>query len=159
MDSQTVAGSGTTDSVPSMIVTGNTIDIVAEGPGGSLDFYWATIGTATWHSEVVAGQNSAYSATTPAMVLNAGGVDIVAALDTDDGLAIYWQADGSSTWDTGTIAGPDTGFSAPAMVVSGGGVDVTAAGPNGSLYDYYALNGSATFSVGMVAPPGSVNQL
>ena len=38
-----------------MIVTGNTIDIAAEGPDNSLDFYWAAIGTGTWHSEVVAG--------------------------------------------------------------------------------------------------------
>jgi hypothetical protein len=44
------------------------------------------------------------------------------------------------------------------MVLNGGGVDVTAAGPDGSLYDYYALNGSANWSVGEVAPPGSINQ-
>jgi hypothetical protein len=93
------------------------------------------------------------------MVLNAGGVDIAAALDTDDGMAIYWQAGGTTTWGTGSVAGADTTFSAPAMVVNGGGVDLTAAGPDGSLYDYYALNGSANFSVGLVAPPGSVNQL
>jgi hypothetical protein len=33
---------------------------------------------------------------------------------------------------------------------------MTAAGPGGSLDHYYVLNGSATWSAAMVAPPGSV---
>ena len=140
-----------------MILNGIDVDFAAVGNDDTLWFYSALNGSSFVHTEQVGGVEAA--ATTPAMVLNGGGVDIAAALDTDDGLAIYWQAGGTATWDTGSVAGADTGFSAPAMVVSGGGVDVTAAGPNGSLYDYYALNGNATFSVGMVAPPGSVNQL
>ena len=42
------------------------------------------------------------------------------------------------------------------MVLNGDGVDTTAAGPGGSLYDYWAQNGVATWSAGLVAPPGSV---
>jgi hypothetical protein len=41
-----------------------------------------------------------------------------------------------------------------ATVLSGPGVNMTAAGPGGSLYDYYAPNGSANWSVWTVAPPG-----
>jgi hypothetical protein len=44
----------------------------------------------------------------------------------------------------------------PAMVISGNGVDITAVGPSGSLYDYWAENGSNNWSFAGVALPGSV---
>jgi hypothetical protein len=42
------------------------------------------------------------------------------------------------------------------MIFDVDGVDMTAAGPGGGLYDYWAPNGKATWSAGTVAPPGSV---
>jgi len=42
------------------------------------------------------------------------------------------------------------------VVVLSGGADITAAGPGGSLYDYWAPNGSNNWTVVRVAPPGSV---
>jgi hypothetical protein len=42
------------------------------------------------------------------------------------------------------------------MVVSGNGVDVTAAGPDGSLYDYWAQNGTDDWNFAAVALSGSV---
>ena len=50
----------------------------------------------------------------------------------------------------------DIAYSVPAMVISGNGVDITAAGPDGSLYDYWAENGTSNWAFAAVALPGSV---
>jgi len=55
-----VAGPGSTYSQfaggPSVAQVGNSSVIAADGPNGTLDFYWQTIGTGPWHSELVPGQ-------------------------------------------------------------------------------------------------------
>jgi hypothetical protein len=62
---ETVAGAGTTYSVPSVFVrtlapAGET-DIVAEGPDHTLQYYWATPGR-SWSNFQVAGPGTTYSA-------------------------------------------------------------------------------------------------
>jgi hypothetical protein len=55
---ETVAGSGSVFSAPSMTVNGNSVNISAVGAQNRLKFYWAVNGTATWNPETVAGVNS-----------------------------------------------------------------------------------------------------
>ena len=52
---ETVAGTRTTYSAPSMTVNGNAVNISSVGAKNRLKFYWAVNGTATWHAETVAG--------------------------------------------------------------------------------------------------------
>jgi hypothetical protein len=40
---------------PSMTVNHGIVNIVRQGTGNSLLFYWAVNGTTTWHPETVAG--------------------------------------------------------------------------------------------------------
>jgi hypothetical protein len=49
-----VAGADSAASPPSMTVNGNGVNISAVNTASQLLFYWATIGTGTWHAETVA---------------------------------------------------------------------------------------------------------
>lgn len=43
---------------PSMTVNHGDVNIAVPGPRSSLRFYWAVNGSATWHTETVAGPGS-----------------------------------------------------------------------------------------------------
>ena len=71
------------------------IQIAAQGPRGSLLFFWAADGTATWHPEQIAGPGTMQG--TPAMT--AGNYTMEIALTATDGsLRYYWSYDGTPTW-------------------------------------------------------------
>ena len=55
---ETVAGKGSTFSVPSMFLNNNAANITAVGAQDRLKYYWAVNGTTTWHPETVAGKGS-----------------------------------------------------------------------------------------------------
>jgi len=102
------------------------VNIVAEGPSNSLDFYWAINGTATWYPEVVAGAGSIESA--PAIVAQNNGVNIVAR-NMSLGSTFWWAFNGSPTWTASTVSGGD--LSGPSIVAypgNPGGVHVVARG-------------------------------
>ena len=54
-------------------VNGNSVNIAADGPGNSLDFYLAVNGSSAWTREVVAGAGTTTSA--PAIAVNKGSVN------------------------------------------------------------------------------------
>ncbi len=74
-----------------MTVNGNSVNIAAMGPGGSLRFYWAPNGTHAWHAEHVAGGGTTFSA--PSMVTNGSFVNI-AAVGKKNALRFYWAQNG-----------------------------------------------------------------
>jgi hypothetical protein len=55
INAETVAGTGSTTSDPSLSLNENAVNISALGPGGQLDFYWAINGSPTWNPESVTG--------------------------------------------------------------------------------------------------------
>src|ERR1700691_3011960 len=92
---------------PSMILNGTDVDIAVQPSNDSLMFYWAEIGTGTWHAETVAGPRTTFSA--PSMILDGNAVNI-AILGPDDDLLFYWKTNGTGTWHPETIAGTDSAF-------------------------------------------------
>ena len=119
-----MSGAGTTYSAPSVAANGGGVNIVTEGPGNSLEFYWAMNGTSTWHPETVAGAATTYSA--PTVIGNGGRADVVAE-GPGNVLDFYWQTNGSPIWNPETV--PDTSVaSAPAITPDGIGVKVVAQG-------------------------------
>jgi hypothetical protein len=51
------------------------VNITAEGPSNTLDFYWATNTNPTWHPEQIAAPGTTYSA--PSMTTNRGSPQTV----------------------------------------------------------------------------------
>jgi hypothetical protein len=150
-----IAARGTTYSAPAETVNGNSVNIATEGPGGSLDFYWAVNGSPTWNPEVVAGAGSIGSP--PAMVAQGGGVNIVARRYSTLGLVFYWAFNGSPTWTPSDLAGQE--IFQPAIVAypgNPGGVHVVApAGSAGGVAEETDVNGSGTWQENIVCPAGS----
>jgi len=131
----------TVDSAPSEFVQANgQVDIAVQGPNNSLDYYWATPGSA-WNVIQVAGSGTTYSA--PQLFVRASGEADIVALGPNSSLMYYHGAAGSA-WHGNQIAGSETTFSAPSIFVRANGeADVVAEGPNSSLMYYYATPGSA----------------
>jgi hypothetical protein len=115
--------------------------VVTQGPGNSLDFYWALNGTSKWHQETVAGPGTTYSA--PAVI----GIDDdanVVALGPRNVLDFYWQTNGTSQWHPEEVKGSAV-YGPPAITTdyAGGvdGVDVVAQGQSTALTTYTDNNG------------------
>lgn len=60
-----------------MTFTSSATEIAADRSDGSLWFYWATNGTATWYSEQVAGPGSTSSA--PVITRSSGATELAVA--------------------------------------------------------------------------------
>jgi hypothetical protein len=166
---ETVAGAGTTFSAPSMDVDGNIVNIAVQGPDDSLLFYWAVNGTPTWHAETVAGAGTTFSA--PSMATDGNSVDI-AAVGPGNSLDSYYAVNGSSTWTPEVVTGAGFStrvFSAPAIVITGGNVDIAAEVQNEALYFWSQpvggamdtwkgwLVGSTSSAPSMIANDGVLN--
>ncbi|MFZ0191802.1 MAG: hypothetical protein WAL72_33200, partial [Streptosporangiaceae bacterium] len=94
-----------TGSAPSAAQVGQSSVIAAQGPFGSLRFYWQTIGTKPWNRETVAGPGSTGSAPSAAQV---GQSSVIAAQGPFGSLRFYWQTIGTQPWNPETVAGPGT---------------------------------------------------
>jgi hypothetical protein len=116
---------------PSMTANHGAVNIAVQGPNHSLLFYWATNGTATWHTETIAGAGSTFSA--PSMAVNGNTVN-VAALGPHNTLTFYWAFDGTATWHPETVAGGVNRSSTPSMAVDGNTFYVTASRGFGELW-------------------------
>ena len=73
-------------------------------------FYYAVIGTGTWHAETVAGPNTTNSATSITANGNAANISAVAPSGT---LMFYWALDGTATWHAESVPGNGTGLPIP----------------------------------------------
>ena len=81
---------------------GNSSVIAAVGDAGSLWFYWQTIGSAKWNTELVAGRNT----TLQASVAQVGDSSVIAAINNDSGLSFYWQTIGTAPWNPELVSPP-----------------------------------------------------
>ena len=145
--SDTIAGSGTTFSAPSIALrsTGEA-DVVAMGPNNSLRYYYATPGSG-WSSSTIAGSGTTFSA--PSIAVRSTGEADVVAMGPNNSL-MYYHATPGSSWSSSTIAGSGTTFSAPAIAVRStnpaGEADVVAMGANNSLLYYHSLSGQPWYT-------------
>jgi hypothetical protein len=96
------AGATISESPSSMTANNGSITIAAVSPQDQLMFYWAAIGTGTWHAETVAGVNSALSS--PSITANNNAANI-SAIGPGSELDFYWALDGTSTWHAEAISG------------------------------------------------------
>jgi hypothetical protein len=100
--------SGAGWSSPSLVEQPGSGDIMltAIDSDGRLWFFWQAPGETGWNAQRVAGPNSAYSYSQPAIVAEStdqGGTAyemIVAQDQNDNGSTFYWQAWGTSTWNS-----------------------------------------------------------
>jgi len=82
----------------------------------------------------------------------------------NNSLSFWWSLYGFTTWHTEQVAGPGTTFAAtfgffgagPVITDSGGGVQIAAQGPMGSLWLYEAPYGSMIWHAVQVAGNGAV---
>jgi hypothetical protein len=93
------------NTAPSMITSGNDVNIAFEGADHSLLFFWAANGTTTWHKQTVAGTDTTGSA--PSMTNDGNDVNI-AASGFSGGLDFYWAVNGTTTWNFEQVAPPGT---------------------------------------------------
>ena len=77
--------------------------IAAQGPDGSLAFYWQPIGSLQWNPEQVAGPGTTVSA---AVGRPGRELDGDRGSGPDGSLAFYWQPIGSLQWNPEQVAAP-----------------------------------------------------
>ena len=91
-----VADPGTTYSAPSMAANGkHLVDVAAQGPDGSLMFYWAQRGTSTWNKAVVAKAHSSLAA--PSVAAN-GDNSTITAIGPGNVISSYFNVNGTGSW-------------------------------------------------------------
>jgi hypothetical protein len=129
---------------------GNGVGIVAQGPDNSLDYYWATNGTSTWHPELVGGYNTTYAA--PSIAPD-GNSAVVAAEGPSNSLDFYWQQDGTTPWNPESVAGAGTTYSAPAITGNDNSANIAVEGPNNTLSFYWQTNGTTPWNLSIPNPP------
>ena len=81
----------------------NQVIAAAAGASQSLQYYWQTLGGATWNPEQVTGTGTTFSA--PSMTTNSAGT-IIAAGGASGSLDFYWQLFGATTWNPEQVAPP-----------------------------------------------------
>lgn len=130
-------------------------DVVAEGPGNSLLYYYtlaSNVLVPQWRQAQIGGPGTTFSA--PAIFVRSDGeADIVA--EGPDNSLLYYHATPGSAWRWSLIAGAGTTYSAPSIFIrSDGEADVVAEGPGNSLRLYFATPGSR-WSASAVAGDGT----
>jgi hypothetical protein len=82
---------------------GGESDIAVLGPNHDIDFYYNSLGSATWGKSDVTPVGVAHSA--PAMVQRASGETNIVVVGPNHQLDFYFNAMGSNTWGRVAIAG------------------------------------------------------
>jgi hypothetical protein len=147
---ETVAGVGTTYFAPAVTGNDGSANVVALGPRNTLDFYWQTNGTSTWHPEEVKG-SSVYSA--PAITTYSGpsdGVRVVAQ-GPAGALTSYANTNGSGIWAIQTVRGPGTTGSAATVTENNGSENIAVFGVSGDV-DFYWENSAGAYQKELAAP-------
>jgi hypothetical protein len=146
---ETVGGDLTAAQGPSLAVDGNTFYIAVVHSGiissGGLDVWYDTIGTGTWHQEVLAQDVWGY---TPAITADGSNINI-SAIGQNGGIEFYWGSLG--TWHAETVAGANTTLTAPSIAVNGDTVTIAATSEQDQLLFYSAVIGTGTWNPETVA--------
>jgi hypothetical protein len=125
-DPNPFAGFGTTFSEPSIAaLSNNTVVIAAQGLDNSLQFYWQTVGTTTWHAIQAA---PTYSIAGDPQIAIVGGNPVIAALGDGNSRVDFWHENWrTSTWSSSPqwVADAYTNRD-PAITATGNGVAIAA---------------------------------
>jgi serine/threonine-protein kinase len=157
--SGTVAGTGTTFSVPSVAVSGTTVWVAAEGPGHSLALYSSALGSSSWSRATVAGSGTTFSA--PSLAVGDGKV-VIAAEGPNGSVLLYQAATGTNDWRHVTVAQAGTAASPPSVVVddalggtagSGTAIVIGVHAQDHGVQLYWSQDGATGWHTGMVTAP------
>ena len=110
-------------------VSGNSVNIAAEGPNDSLGFYWALNGSPTWNLETI----EEITTSGAAMTTYPGGVHVV---NSDEFSIVVDMANpnGTTTWNQGQPSFEQTVTAAPAVTMNKGSENVAYIDVEGDLY-------------------------
>jgi hypothetical protein len=97
-----LAGVTTSASAGTVTQVGSASVIASMTPNHSLYFYWQSVGTKTWHRELVAGPRTTYSAPS---VTRVGNSSVIAAQGPANSLDFYWQTIGTKPWNCELVQG------------------------------------------------------
>ena len=129
------------------------MNIAAEGPANSLDFYWAFNGSSTWGPETVAGPGTTFSA--PAITGNDGYANI-AAEGPGSSLDFYWQQNGTTPWHPEPVPGTSGAVDSAPAIVAFNTLDLPyvavpfQAGPEDSIVNPMQAQGDSTWELQVV---------
>jgi hypothetical protein len=150
---ETVIGSNSTYSAPSIAVEGTTTILAVQGPEHFLLYFWQTIDTSAWHSFIVAGAGTTFSA--PSIGSNSIAKFITAA-GPDNSLMYYWAPPGNfSDWTAQTVNGDFSTYSAPSLTTDSAGVLIAAAGQSNRLMFYWQAKGQTLWHTEVAAGVGT----
>jgi len=100
---------------PSIAQVGNSTEIAATGPNGTLWMFWQQIGTTKWNAEQVGSPDQIYTNPAIAQV----GEQTVIAVGVNDALDTYTQTIGGTTWTPYQVATSEDGFYDPSITQVG----------------------------------------
>jgi hypothetical protein len=156
---QLLGDMNTTNSAPSIMVTGSTVNISTTFPGGGVLFYWAFLGSTAWHAEFVSRAGDYATATSIATDFSTNAA-MIAAVGLDGHLEFFSAVYGTGSWSSELVSGAGTVSSSAAPVINadtfGGynGVNISVIGSAGQLLlDYSAFGSGVWYSE---AVPGNV---
>jgi hypothetical protein len=107
---------------PSITQVGDSTEIAATGPNGTLWMFWQQIGTTKWHSEQVGGSYLTYTKPAIAQV----GEQTVIAVGVDSALDTYTQTIGGTAWTPYQVASSEDGFGDPSITQVGNSEAIAA---------------------------------
>jgi hypothetical protein len=115
---------------------------------GTLDVWYDTIGTGTWHNQLVGSGPAFDEYSTPAITADGSNINI-SAIGQNGGIEFYWGSLG--TWHAETVAGANTTLTAPSIAVNGDTVTIAATSEQAQLLFYSAVIGTGTWNPETVA--------
>ena len=154
--------SGNILAYPSVAQVGNSSVIIAVD-GGSLWFYWQTIGTTPWNPEPVflaepEGHGEAILAYPS--VAQVGDSAVIAAANSNPSISLqfYWQAIGTAGWNNPPeyVPVPGTVLGSPSVAQVGNSSVIVASDTNGVLWYFWQTIGTAGWTKEIVASAESL---
>ena len=149
--------SGNILAYPSVAQVGDSSVIIAVD-GGSLWFYWQTIGTTPWNPEPVflAEPEGHGEAILPyPSVAQVGDSAVIAAANSNSSISLqfYWQAIGTAGWNNPPERVPVPGavLASPSVAQVGDSAVIAASDTNGDLWYFWQTIGTAGWTKEIVA--------
>ena len=139
--------------VPTITRSGNGTQFTTPGSFYLFDWWWNIDGSPNWANY----GPSTYPVMLASSAMAASGTE-VAYEGTDGSLWFAWNTDPTgnpSGWTLEKVAPAGSVVGKPAITPSTHGVGITARAPNGSLWFYWALNGTSTWHPVQIGAAGS----